>query len=200
MMLAGADHREVLACRDAALAIDPGFADGHSGRAITLTVLGRHAEARRAYSTSAHAQGRHPSLSAAEAKTLQLPPAVGTRHEDVVQSGSSADGTRRRIPQLALALATRNSSTRVAEIMRQAGGQVGRGGSDNGDSLRFRYTQVYAPPNCGSSSLLAELQRLFGSAILAPEWSVFAEVCCGALLFEWVLLHHPRRLKSTHRF
>ena len=158
-------------------------------------MLGRHAEARHAYVTGMNVLGLHPSLSPAEAETLQL---EGTREEDKVQSGIQGSGSRWggmpwRVPTLALALAAHGNSPRMAEmrrrlavtpVLRHTGRAphvasswsavvAGRGG-DNSDGARFRYVSVYAPPNCGSSSLIAELKRLFGSTWLAqPEWLVW---------------------------
>ena len=168
-------------------------------------MLGRHAEARRAFRSRMDALGQRPELSAAEARIFSLPPAGDTHEaahgggrgrEDAAAEGGrvggeDGEGTRSafggvppRWPMLGLALAAANGTTRaeirpgvgVSPVLRQTRDQAPTGGGDGSDDARFRFVQVYAPPNAGSSSLISELLRLFGSVLVAPEWRV-----CGCV-------------------
>ena len=181
-----ADPADVLAALDAALAIAPRDTLAHASRSRGLTVLGRHAEARLAFGTREGLHGQRCALSTAEAEILPCSREEATPRGAREGSGSAA-------PTLALALAARGGSLendgrgqvgaparrQMAPVAWQTndGGAGGRGGGGASEGARFRFVQVYGPPHSGTSSLAAELNRLFGSKLCVPEWPV--GVCGG---------------------
>ena len=125
-----------------------------------MTVLGRHAEARRAYEQFVDLYLLLADMSAAEAKTL--PPVLGAP----ARAATLALAPRDHGPPGG----ARHRGVALTPVRRRT-----PGGSSGG--ARFRFVQLYAAPHCGSSTVQAELERLFGGVKqLRSEWPVLARV------------------------